>query len=72
MKENLLFKKDKDQVIIKAMELFSLPPVAKVFIDNLLSGKVDESLLVCCHSECSICQQTVYDCLQEIKKQLAE
>ena len=70
MDQDKLFKDDREQITVKTMELFNLPPVTKGYIDNLLNGKIDESLLICCHSDCSVCQQTVYDCLQEIKKQL--
>ncbi|HMV42617.1 MAG TPA: hypothetical protein PK079_08785 [Leptospiraceae bacterium] len=66
-----LFPPDRDSVIVDHLERYGLPPNAKFQIIALLEGRLNESSLVCCHSGCVLCSELIYNCLQDVKKELA-
>ncbi|MCB1141052.1 MAG: hypothetical protein H7A24_02355 [Leptospiraceae bacterium] len=65
-----LFSPDRREVILRNLDNFSLPSHLESLIDQFLSGRRDESTLMCCHSECTVCNQTILDCVHQIQKEL--
>ena len=70
MADKKLFPADKKEIIAKALKDYELPPAAETYINSLLSGKMKETMLVCCHSGCEICMDTIKQCYLDVKKQL--
>jgi len=70
MEENLLFPKSEDQIIFEKVKFFFLPERTGALIKNILQGKVSEKSLICCHSGCDVCNETIFKCLTAIKKEL--
>jgi hypothetical protein len=71
MKENeepRLFPPSEDEIIFQAVEMFNLPEYAKNYIQQILKGTRSESSLVCCHGGCEVCNDTILNCLEEVRR----
>lgn len=67
-----LFPKSRDEIIDSELKKRKLPAFGKFLIESVLDGRIKEESLICCHSDCSLCNEKVSQCLSEIKKQLNE
>ena len=67
-KEPRLFPPSEDEIILKAVEMFNLPEYAKNYIQQILDGTRSESSLVCCHGGCEVCNDTILNCLEEVRR----
>lgn len=65
-----LFPKDKNSIIVKYVDRYALPKFIESRIEAILDGTVSESSLRCCNSGCEVCAETIYNCLQSVKKEL--
>ncbi|HMV80141.1 MAG TPA: hypothetical protein PK453_25330 [Leptospiraceae bacterium] len=70
--EERLFPKSREEIIDTEMKKLKLPSFGKFLIESVLDGRIKEESLICCHSDCSLCNEKVSQCLSEIKKQLNE
>ena len=68
--EERLFPISRDEIILKNLDKYSLPQYVKFKIENILKGEISESSLRCCSSGCGICELVIYECLQDVKKEL--
>ncbi|MDX1957002.1 MAG: hypothetical protein SFU98_00420 [Leptospiraceae bacterium] len=68
--EQRLFPISKREIILTNLDLFCLPPYVESRIEAILNGERLESSLVCCNSGCNVCSETIYNCLQKIKREL--
>lgn len=58
------------EIIQSSLKKYHLPLSLEKEIRDFLSCKRSENVLICCHSDCEVCNQTIYECLQEIKQKL--
>jgi hypothetical protein len=65
-----LFPPDREMVIEENLKLFGLPKKAGDLIKSLLLGKMREDGLICCHTECEVCFDTLANCFEKIKREL--
>ena len=65
-----LFHPSKDEIIQKYISKYSLPEYANIYISQILEGKRSENSLICCHGGCEVCNDTILNCLDDIKKEL--
>ncbi len=65
-----LFPKDRNSVIRKYVDRYALPKYIDSRLAAILDGTVPESSLRCCSSGCDVCAETIYNCLQSVKKEL--
>ena len=65
-----LFPPSKDEIIQKYISKYSLPEYANIYISQILEGKRSENSLICCHGGCEVCNDTILNCLEDIKKEL--
>ncbi|WP_411822176.1 hypothetical protein [Leptospira sp. 'Mane'] len=72
MDSDRLFPVPREKIILEKVRFFYLPDRTAQFIANILDGKVSERTLVCCHSGCDVCNDTIYKCYMMIKKTLEE
>ncbi len=70
MSEGRLFPKSEEEIIFEKVKFFFLPERTAALIKNLLHGKVSEKSLVCCHSGCDVCNETIYKCYMAVKREL--
>ncbi len=63
-----LFPPSKDEKIIETLKKYGLPVALKGRIEEFLEDEQKESILICCHSDCIVCNEVIYQCLQEIKR----
>ena len=70
--ENLLFPKDRNEIIKYNMDLFRLPASVQPILENLLAGRISPGMLVCCNGGCEVCQSVIADCYSQIQRQLNE
>ncbi|GBF49623.1 hypothetical protein LPTSP4_11390 [Leptospira ryugenii] len=68
--EDRLFPKTVDEIIAEKVKFFFLPQRTEALIKNLVDGKVSERSLVCCHSGCDVCYETIHLCYQAVKNEL--
>lgn len=66
--EDFLFPQT--EIIQTILKKYKLPISYQKELELYLSKEKDENLLICCHSDCVVCNQVVYECLQTIKKEL--
>ena len=67
-----LFPISKEEMIQKIVKNYCLPEYASNYISQILEGKRSENSLICCHGGCDVCNDTIYNCLQDIKKEWEE
>jgi formylmethanofuran dehydrogenase subunit E len=67
LEENTLFPPSRDEIIQKILKEFHLPQKALFQLNSILDGEFPESLLICCHSDCEVCNETIYQALQKAK-----
>ncbi len=72
MNEPRMFPRDKNEIIMDAVERFHLPKRTAKFLESILEGRVKEEGLVCCSSGCSVCNLTIIDTLAYIRKVFRE
>jgi hypothetical protein len=65
-----LFPLSKDEIIQKFVLKYSLPEYANNYISQILEGKRSENSLICCNGGCDVCNDTILNCLTDIKKEL--
>jgi len=65
-----LFPLSKDEIIHNFVLKYSLPEYASNYISQILEGKRSESTLICCNGGCEVCNDTILNCLFDIKKEL--
>ena len=70
MSENRLFPKSVDEIIFEKVKFFFLPERTTALIKNIIEGKVSERSLICCHSGCDVCNETIYKCYMAVKSEL--
>lgn len=68
--EDRLFPRSRNEIIDIEMKKMKLPSFGRFLIESVLDGKIKEESLICCHSDCSLCNEKVSQCLSEIRKQL--
>ena len=72
IEERLLFPKGLDETIDEVLGIYDLPKRLLPYMKRYLSGEIPEQSLVCCHSGCDPCNETIYNALQTIKKKLGQ
>ncbi|WCL51364.1 hypothetical protein [Leptospira sp. GIMC2001] len=72
MEDGYLFPKSLDETIAEVLDLYDLPMRILPYVKRYLSGEIPEQSLVCCHSGCDPCNETIYNALQTIKKRLGQ
>lgn len=70
MEENRLFPKTLDEIISEKVRFFFLPDRSAALIKNLIEGHVSERSLICCHSGCDVCNETIFKCYESVKKEI--
>ncbi len=65
-----LFPLSKEEIIQNYIKKYYLPEYAFSYILQILEGKRDEKTLICCHGGCEVCNDTILNCLSDIKKEL--
>jgi hypothetical protein len=72
LEEQMLFPPDLKYVIHKNLEKYSLPSHLNTILEMFYLGQRNERILICCHSDCDVCNQVILDCLQSIKKDMGK
>ncbi|MCX8000297.1 MAG: hypothetical protein N3A69_15325 [Leptospiraceae bacterium] len=60
----------KAEIIQTCLKKYGLPFALEEEIQEFLDGQKSENILICCHSDCTVCNQVICDCLQEIREKL--
>jgi hypothetical protein len=68
--EERLFPISRDEIILKYLDRYALPIYIKSRIESILDGSVSEESLRCCSSGCNVCAETIFNCLNSVKKEL--
>jgi hypothetical protein len=68
--EERLFPIPREEIIFRNLDKYSLPQYVKIRIEKILDGEISESSLRCCSSGCGICELVIFECLQDVKKEL--
>lgn len=65
-----LFPLTRSEKIQIKLKKYGLPISLRESIEDFLSGKRNVESLICCHSECFVCNETLYQCVSELKLEL--
>jgi len=64
-----LFPKTKEEILREKLQVFYLPERSYGFLWKLLEGQAREEALICCHSGCEVCNETILNCLEAVREE---
>lgn len=65
-----LFPPSEDEVILITLTKFKLPHSLLNDIRKYIRGELSENRLVCCHTGCNPCEDTIYQAVKECKMKM--
>jgi hypothetical protein len=65
-----LFPPSEEELILDILTKFKLPYSLLNDMRKYLSGELSENRLICCHTDCNPCEDTVYQAVKECKMKM--